>query len=113
MTTACLGLLLIPVWRLRYDPLNFVGRCRSHIGKHQSTKRAGLRRPLVRGDLEERWRRALGLHVSLNRRMPAECDRKQWQSQLLQSEPVLCSQPHRTQELAACLTDEFKNQCKI
>ena len=39
---------------------------------------------------------------------------KQWQqSWLLQSEPVLCSQPHKTQELAAGLADGFKDHCKI
>jgi hypothetical protein len=55
---------------------------------------------------------SIGLHVSLARRMPAECDRRQWQTRLLQSEPVLCSQPHRTQELAAALADGFKDDCK-
>ena len=81
MATGFLGVTTItPVWRLRYDPLNFVGRCCSHIGKHQSTKRGSLRGPLVRGDLEERWRCALGLHVSLDRRMPTQCDRRQWQT---------------------------------
>ena len=57
-----------------------------------------------------RWRCALGLQVSLDRRMPAGDRRQSW---LLQSEPVLCSQPPRTQELAAGLADGFKDHCKI
>ena len=79
-----------PVWRLKYDPLNFVGRCCSPIGKHQSTKRGSLRGPVVCCERVGRWRSALGLQASLDRRMPAgDCS----QSGLLQSEPSLCSHP--------------------
>jgi hypothetical protein len=49
MATASLVLLLIPVWRLKYDPLNFVGRCCSHIGMQQLTKGGSLRSSVVCG----------------------------------------------------------------
>ena len=73
------------------------------------TRALPYRRAVVCGDAVGRWRSAFGLQVSLDRRMPVgDC-----QSWLLQSEPVLCSQPPRAQELAAGLADGFKDHCKI